>query len=177
MDAYYEFTARLLRESDGQGMNYYEPFEVAGYPAYHQFPIYNRSWITTNYLTNRYNFIRSNVSDGIMMEMGQVNILEFVRNNFSDAIASDAKNLILAVAEYFLPSSEDLTFDTPDQGELTIERLNYFLEAFLFSPEIDANPEESWTFRWQNGVDDEVVANQLNCLFNAMLQSPEYQLM
>ena len=37
-----------------QGLNFYEPFEVAGYPAYHQIPGYNRNWITTYALAHRY---------------------------------------------------------------------------------------------------------------------------
>ncbi len=177
LDDYYNFTTDLLREIGRQGMDYYEPFEVAGYAAYHQFPIYNRSWITTNYLTNRYNFIRGSISNGMEMEMGQVDILAFVQANFDDATASNARNLIIAISEYLLPTAENLSFDTPDVGELTVERLNYFLSAFLTSPQIDADPEAAWTFRWQNGVDNEVIANQLTSLFNAMLQSPEYQLM
>lgn len=177
LDNYYEFTTGILGEVSRQGMDYYEPFEVAGYAAYHQFPIYNRSWITTNYLTNRYNFIRQSISDGTIMEMGQVDILSFVQANFDNATASDARSLIIAIAEYLLPTSENLTFDTPDVGELTVERLNYFLDAFLSSPQIDPDPEAAWTFRWQNGVDMEVVSNQLSSLFNAMLQTPEYQLM
>lgn len=177
IENYYNFTTDILREIDRQGMAYYEPFEVAGYAAYHQFPIFNRSWITTNYLTNRYNFIRGSITDQGAMEMGQVDILQFVRDNFSDAIARNARDLIIAVSEYFLPTAEGLTFDTPDVGELTVERLNYFLTAFLSAPQIDADPEPAWTFRWDNGVDDEVLLNQLSSLFNAMLQSPEYQLM
>ncbi|SNS60593.1 Protein of unknown function [Ekhidna lutea] len=174
---YYDFTIGVLGEIRLQGMDYYEPFEVAGYPAYHQFPIFNRSWITTNYLTNRYNFIRGSISEGMEMEMGQVDILQFVRNNFPDAVASNARDLIIAVAEYLLPTAENLSFDTPDVGELTVERLNYFLTAFLYSPQLDPDPEDMWTNRWLNGLDDEVIANQLSNLFNAMLQSPEYQLM
>ena len=177
LDNYYNFTIGTLQEISRQGMDYYEPFEVAGYAAYHQFPIFNRSWITTNYLTNRYNFIRGSISSDAEMEMGQVDILAFVKANFSDAIASNARDLIIAISEFFLPTSENLTFDTPDVGELTVERLNYFLSAFLSAPQIDPDPEAAWTFRWQNGVDDEVVANQLTSLFNSMLQSPEYQLM
>ncbi|HEY5824017.1 MAG TPA: hypothetical protein VIT44_06625, partial [Cyclobacteriaceae bacterium] len=63
-----------------------------------------------------------------------------------------------------------------DTAGLTAERMNYFLTAFLKSPQIDADPEASWTFRWGNQVDNEVVVNQLQSLFNAMMQSPEYQL-
>ncbi len=176
LDTFHEFAGGVLGSIGNQGMDYYEPFEVAGYSAYHQFPIFNRSWINPNYLTNRYNFIQESISNTAMIEMGQVNILQFVQNNFP-TVAGNARDLIIAISEYFLPSAENLSFDTPDVGELTVERLNYFISAFLSNPEIDADPEGSWTFRWQNGVDDEVVANQLSGLFNAMLQTPEYQLM
>ncbi|WP_420576172.1 DUF1800 domain-containing protein [Ekhidna sp.] len=173
---YYEFAGSLLGEIDRQGMDYYEPFEVAGYPAYHQFPIFNRSWITTNYLTNRYNFIRASITPETDLEMGQVDILQFVQDNFG-TVAADARDLIIAISEYLLPTAENLTFDTPDVGELTVERLNYFLSAFLFSPQIDPDPEAAWTNRWTNGIGQETVRNQLSNLFNSMLQSPEYQLM
>ena len=175
LNDYYDFTIGLLGTINAQGMDYYEPFEVAGYPAYHQFPIFNRSWITTNYLTNRYNFIRQSIVSA-NPEMDQVDILEFVQNNFS-AAAPNARDLIIAISEYLLPTSDNLTFNTPDVGELTVERLNYFLTAFLFSPQFDADPEAAWTNRWTNGIDMDTVRNQLTNLFNAMLQSPEYQLM
>lgn len=177
LENYYEFTGSLLGTIANQGMDYYEPFEVAGYAAYHQFPIFNRSWITTNYLTNRYNFIKEVINDDLAMSLFRVDILLFVRNNFDNSTARNAKDLIIAIAERFLPISENLSFDESSTGELTIERLNYFLTVFLFSPQIDTDPEASWTFRWDNGVDDEVVTNQLVNLFNSMLQTPEYQLM
>lgn len=172
---YYEYTQDILGTISVQGLDYYEPFEVAGYAAYHQYPIFNRSWITTNYLTNRYNYIRGSIVSQDP-EMGQVDILQFVQANFS-TVAPNARDLIIAIAEYLLPTAENLTFDTPDVGELTVERLNYFLTAFLFSPQFDADPEAAWTNRWTNGIDMDTVRNQLTNLFNAMLQSPEYQLM
>ncbi|WP_424962229.1 DUF1800 domain-containing protein [Ekhidna sp.] len=175
LNDYYDFTIDLLSEIDVQGMNYYEPFEVAGYAAYHQFPIFNRSWITTNYLTNRYNFIRGALSDGTNMEMGQVNVLDFVVNNFDIGTIRIAEDFIIAVTEYFLPNSENLSFDTAG-GELTTERLNYFKTA-MFEFAIDADPEAAWTTRWDGNLDASTRANQIVDLFNAMLQSPEYQLM
>ncbi|MEO9482403.1 MAG: DUF1800 family protein [Ekhidna sp.] len=172
---YYDFSIDLLGEIRRQGMDYYEPFEVAGYPAYHQFPIFNRSWITTNYLTNRYNFVRLALSDGTNMEMGQVNVFDFVENNFAPATIRIANDFIIAVAEYLLPISDNLSFDT-DGGELTTERLNYFKTA-MFAFAIDADPEAAWTTRWDGNLDANTRANQIKELFNAMLQSPEYQLM
>ena len=66
--AFYEFTGNMLGEMSNQGHDLYEPFEVAGYSAYHQFPIYNRNWISTNYLTRRYQFAQQ-LLEGGMMEM------------------------------------------------------------------------------------------------------------
>lgn len=177
-DTFYQsFTIPLLTQMSAQGLNLYEPYEVAGYPAYHQFPIYNRSWITTNYLTNRYNFIRTRTSNGLNLEMGQLDVLSFVQNTIDNATARDSEELIFTLIRYFLPMSDGLSFTDDSISELTAERLSYFKNAFLYSPQIDVDPEASWTFRWDNNEDSETMANQLVNLFNAMLQSPEYQLM
>ncbi len=177
-ESYYEKTGELIRSLQGMGMHFYEPFDVAGYDAYHQYPIYHRSWISTNYLTRRYEFIRNLVSDSQMMGELKIDVVAFVQTNISNAIASDARSLIIELTKYFLPLADNLTFDPllDDNAGLTAERLNYFLTAFLKSPQIDADPEAAWTFRWNNPVDMEVVRRQLENLFNAILQSPEYQL-
>ncbi len=175
LDMYYDFFGDVLREISIQGMDYYEPFEVAGYAAYHQFPIFNRSWITTNYLTNRYNFIRQSLSDGMEMEMGQVDVFNFVEQNFNVSTIRIVDDFIIAVAEYMLPNSDSLSFSV-DGGELTTERLNYFKTA-MFAFAIDADPEAAWTTRWDGNLDANTRANQIMELLNAMLQSPEYQLM
>ncbi len=176
---FYEFTGNLLREMSSQGLDLYEPFEVVGYTAYHQFPIYNRNWISTNYLTRRYRFVQQLLQGDMMdeMEMEGVDLIDFVRAKFDNSIAEDAESLIIAISQYILPANENLTFTDDNTSELTNERLNYFRSAFLFSPQIDENPLGTWTFRWNNPVENEVVRNQLRSLFNAMLQSPEYQLM
>lgn len=176
---YYEKTGELIRSLEEMGMHFYQPFDVAGYDAYHQYPIYHRSWISTNYLTRRYDFIRQLVSENQMMAgaLG-VDVVAFVQVNISNATASNARSLIIELAKYFLPQAENLTFDPAldDNAGLTAERMNYFLTAFLKSPQIDADPEGAWAFRWNNPVDMEVVRRQLENLFNALLQSPEYQL-
>jgi uncharacterized protein (DUF1800 family) len=176
---FYEVAADLLQSMDYQGLDFYEPFEVAGYAAYHQFPVYNRNWISTNYLTRRYDYIRQ-FFDGMDM-MGPLNsfdLLQFMKANIPNNVAENAESLIMALVEYLLPVSENLTFsDNDDTAEVTSERLRYFRHAFLFDPQIDADPLSAWTFRWNNPVENEVVRNQLKNLMNAMLQSPEYQLM
>ena len=177
--SYYAKTGELIRSLSAMGMNFYDPYDVAGYDAYHQYPIYHRSWISTNYLTNRYDFIRQLVSENQMMPGGlKIDPVSFVRTKISNAISSNARSLIIELAKYLLPQAENLTFDTAtdDNAGLTAERMNYFLTAFLKSPQIDADPEGLWTFRWNNTFEPEVVPKQLESLFNAMLQSPEYQL-
>lgn len=173
LDNFYSFTGGLLGQIDNMGLALYEPFEVAGYPAYHQFPIFNRSWITTNYLTSRYNFISNRV---VAQEatMGEVNIYDFVRTNIPDTIAGNTDTLVIALAEYFLPASDNLSFGAAT-SELTTERLNYFKSKLLFDG--NADPEAYWTDRWTRSIDREDVSRQLVDLINAMLQTPEYQLM
>lgn len=173
---FYAYTGELLGAMSGMGMRFYEPFDVAGYDAYHQFPVYHRSWISTNYLAKRYEFIRS------LQQMGQgmmtLDAYQFIRNNFPMSIASDARRLIIELARYLFPVHDNLTFDpaADDNAGLTAERLNYFLTAFLKSPEIDTDPEGEWTHRWTTLEEIEVVIGQLRNLLNAMMQSPEYQL-
>ena len=176
LEQYYAHTLQLLRIMQDQGMDLYEPFEVAGYTAYHQFPIYNRAWITTNFLTNRYQFIRDRMSNGTNLQEDQVDVLDFVRQNVPTSVARDAKALIIYLVEHLLPMNADLSYDDGTQSEITVQRLNYFLNAFLYSPQIDPDPEASWTIRWDSGESD-TISNQLVSLFNALLQSPEYQLM
>ncbi|MGL1889862.1 MAG: DUF1800 domain-containing protein [Reichenbachiella sp.] len=172
---FYTFMGDILSNMNAQGMDYYEPFEVAGYSAYHQFPIYNRSWITPNYLTNRYNFVRNKVNPSDLMDLGDINPLYFAQNYLSNEVARNAKSLIIAMIEYFLPMSEEVSFDVSTTSEITQERMNYFLLALLGT--MDAEPETAWTENWDNQTDMEKADNQLANLMNAMFQTPEYQLM
>lgn len=169
VDGFYRITEYLLRVVEDLGMTFYEPYDVAGYEAYHQFPIYNRIWITPNSLAKRYDFIR-HLFQYEMPSTVSIDVLEYVSANFS-AEASDARQLIIALARTLLPMAENLTFDgdADDNSTLTAQRLNYFMERFL--QEFD---EAYWTTRWNNGAGD--LRDQLIFLFNAMLQTPEYQL-
>ncbi|WMN13064.1 DUF1800 domain-containing protein [Marivirga salinae] len=176
--AFYEITNDWLRKMGDMGLNFYEPFEVAGYLAYHQFPIYHRGWITTSYLTQRYAYVQS-VSNANMegMPVQLKTPIEYVEHYVDNTTASNAKDLVIEIANQFLALTDNLGFQNPGSSPLTEERLNYFLDAFLKTFQIDENPEEAWTIRWTQGVDRETVERQLQDLFNAILQSPEYQLM
>ena len=158
------------------GLNFYEPFEVAGYSAYHQFPIYNRNWISTNYLTQRYSFIRNLLE--FNEDMLSVDIAFFVINNFENE-AADAKQFIIDLAPYLFPLANNLDFEV-DGGDLTKERIRYFLQVFLgftdFEMESDMAADE-WAILYADSVNNYLEIGEFQKrLFNAMLQSPEYQL-
>ncbi len=181
VEDFYNQAGQLRSAMQSMGMNYYEPFEVAGYTAYHQFPAYNRNWISSNYLTQRYSFIQYIINHMNLMDPGMpgVDLLEYSRANFSNEIGENAQELIMAYAGYLLPLHHNLTFDAgaDEDSGITSDRLNYFLQSFLYEPKIDANPEGEWTNRWNVEVELEVVKTQLDKLINALMQSPEFQLM
>jgi uncharacterized protein (DUF1800 family) len=171
---FYEQTGEILNQIRNQGMEFYQPFDVAGYDAYHQYPIYNRAWISVNYLTNRYEFIEQLLNP--MNEGITVDLLQFVRDTVPIGVASSARALVIELVQYLLPWADNLSFDTNADANATItaERLNYFLVTFL--SDFDPDPEAQWTFRYTNQVGASTMQGQLNDLFNAVLQSPEYQL-
>ena len=52
-ELYNNIYSAILGFLSDQGLDLLEPYEVAGYPAYHQNPDFNRNWISANYLANR----------------------------------------------------------------------------------------------------------------------------
>jgi hypothetical protein len=92
-------------------MSFYEPYDVAGYDAYHQFPVYHRFWITPNTLANRYAFIRSVIS-AAEPGMFKVNVFDFVKNNIPNGTAADARLLVMELTRYLLPVTDNLPLTT-----------------------------------------------------------------
>jgi len=179
-DLFYSQTANLRQHMRRMGMDYYEPFEVAGYMAYHQYPAYNRNWISSNYLASRYEFISSIFMMGTQNpDMPSPNMLNFSKDSFTNTVGENARNIIMAYVQYLFPVHFNLTFDPAqdDNSGVTAERLNYFMQAFLYEPQLDADPEGEWTNRWNGNFELEVVEGQLQQLANALLQTPEFQLM
>lgn len=168
---FYERTGMIIEMmKNSMGMDFYQPYDVAGYDAYHQFPIYHRSWITVNNLTNRYNFIYNFLPD--------LELYPFVRDNFPVADASNARTLVMELASFVLPVTENLTFDTTQDetqnATLRSERLLHFLNKFMGT--LTVNPEDVWAANYPTQTGIPTMEGQLHDLFNAMLQSPEYQL-
>jgi uncharacterized protein (DUF1800 family) len=177
---FYRRTSRIIAVigKDRQGMNFFEPFDVAGYEAYHQYPIYHRAWITPNTLGHRYDFVRGVINGIDSMDDDVFNLLDarqFVQTHFS-TVAADAPLLIRTLADYLLPFSKNLTFEDADDdvnSSLSSQRLNWFL-AKMFDGILS---EAEWADYWNNRPDEYAdIRRALQNLLNAMLQTPEYQL-
>jgi uncharacterized protein (DUF1800 family) len=170
-EEFYEATSDIIRAMSNMGMKFYEPYDVAGYEAYHQFPVYHRFWITPNTLTQRYNYIHY-LLDETQPGAFKVNSYQYVLNNFA-AVAPDARQLLIELARYLLPMQDNLTFDdaTDDAASITAQRMNYFKARFL-----NGFDEAYWTTTWNQGTAIEDLEGWLDTLLEALMQSPEYQL-
>ena len=156
----------ILEPLSDQGMYFYQPFEVAGYTAYHQSPAFHRNWISSNYLARRYEYAKNlieGISDRDGNELAKLDVMQYVTNRSHISNPSNAAQLVRELVDYLLPE------------EISEERFNFFLNAIL----LDDLSEINWQFEWQNyesSGDDSAVRVQLEKLFNTILQSPEFQL-
>lgn len=164
----------------GMGLDFLEPYDVAGYEPYHQSPGYSRNWITTNTLANRYNFIRKLLSEdnGWGFRLDALTWAESPASGITDTMATTptginevnyAVDLVKHALRHLLPLPQL-------GGEITQERLNYFAVFHLGGLSFD-----NWVFNWNNRNNGNVMIRddaraRLNNLLNAVMQSPEYQL-
>ena len=159
LQGFYDANINLLRKANEQGLDFYEPFEVAGYAPYHQTPAFNRNWITANNLARRYQ-ISTELLLGYKDEndnlLYQLDILDYCQQEGIDLNSPEA--VVTYFVDYLLPE------------DITQERFDYFKSTLL----IDVD-EVNWVSTIIDGEDFQVVFHLEN-LINALLQSPEYQL-
>lgn len=161
--AHYEMYGQLIGQLDLQGLQFFEPYDVAGYEPYYQFPSYHRYWISSNYLANRYKFSELLISGftGMSGNLLKLDVVDFVETNCSNP--GDATILVQELVSWLFPVSIDTA------------RFNYFRDNVL----LDQLSAATWTTEWNNYVNtssDVNVRLQLESLFNALMQTPEYQL-
>ena len=159
---YYQIYKSLTEMLLQQGLDLYEPYDVAGYTAYFQAPDFNRHWISSNNLAYRYQFAEE-VINGIMNNSVKLDILKYVNNSQNISDPSDATKLVQELVEDLLPQ------------QITESRFNYFLNEIL----LDNLSPMTWKHEWQNykaSGNATAVRQQLERLLKAILQSPEYQL-
>ncbi|KPL09094.1 MAG: hypothetical protein AMS26_23315 [Bacteroides sp. SM23_62] len=162
--AFYDDFAYLISKLEDQGLNYYEPFEVAGYPAYHQIPGYGRNWIMTHALAHRYQ-----TGDMLMKKAGtgnetsiQMDVLDWAENS-GEVDPTSSTDIVTVLTKYLLAV------------ELTTERFNYFLNTVF----LDTLTQSTWLSEWNKytgGGDDLVVRERLETLVSSIIQTPEFQL-
>ncbi len=158
----------VLRRLVDQGIDFYNPFEVAGYSAYHQAPGYNRNWISANYLAFRYEFIQkffpNRGEEKASLGIG-FDVLSFIRDNVPNA--DDADVLVSYFVDNLLPE------------KISDERFDFFKYADF----IVAGDEMQWAVSWRQYMakptDVDIISEVLpraNGLIREILQSPEFQL-
>jgi hypothetical protein len=169
--AFYNDVGYVVSKLVDQGLNFYEPFEVAGYPAYHQIPGYNRNWITTYALAHRYQAagILTGRFDAGTERSFQLDLVDWVENSGNITDPSDAAEIMDVMATNLFAV------------ELDQERYDYFLyTVFLDSPEEDPTYARGlWRQEWENYQDtgdDSTVRNVLEIFFSALIETPEFQL-
>ncbi len=184
---------RLIFVLQDQSMNYMRPADVAGYPAYYK-PGYSLNWITTNSLAKRYDFIRIllNTNNDLNLLYGAntapeiyIDPLNFILNvdEMPDEKATQEKRVevngeLIGVAYNLV--DHYLSWLLPEK--VTEERANYFgyLHSSSIATSADSTPFNSWRYQWAHKDDSEDVKAEvegaLKVLFNAIMQSPEYQI-
>jgi uncharacterized protein (DUF1800 family) len=171
--SFYMKTDHLITRLYDQGMNFMNPYDVAGYEAYHQFPLFNRHWINTNALTQRYNFIF------VVMETAdvsapsiQIDLLAYMKLRFATN-ATDPDAFVRELVSYVFPLSVETT-------EITTARLDWFKVCLLDLGKAEPDPLNFWVTRWNTAYsipgNDVDARGMLQDMVNAMMQSPEYQL-
>jgi hypothetical protein len=159
---HYAMYGQLLQQLSLQGLELFEPVDVAGYDPYFQVPSFHRYWISANYLANRYKFAELLING---FSSGGTSLLKLDVLPFVEAKATQASDPVLLVqdlVEWLIPI-------TIDQA-----RFDYFKDDILLnSGAID------WTNEWntyQSTSNNTLVKTQLELLVKSIMQSPEYQL-
>jgi len=161
---YEAYTIGILPMMFDQGMDLYEPYDVAGYDAYFQEPAFNRNWITPNYLAMRYKFsddLIMGVENQSSVMLFRLDVVDFVANNVSNPANPDT--LVQELTELMFPI------------QITTDRFDYFRDDIL----LDQLSAINWANEWNNYIssgNDTNVRVQLEALFRALMQCPEYQI-
>ncbi len=168
---FYKDMSFVVGKLEDQGLNFYEPFEVAGYPAYHQIPGYNRNWITTYALAHRYQ------TAGILMKTFEnstergfwLDVVDWVETSGHLSDPADAAELM------------DVLVQNLYAVNITSERYNYFLYTVLLEnvSEDQVYARGVWRSEWNSYMssgDDFAVRTRLERLLSALIETPEFQL-
>jgi uncharacterized protein (DUF1800 family) len=162
-DGYRNGVTKLIFD---QGLEFYEPYDVAGYDAYFQVPGFNRNWITPVNLANRYLFSQwliENLNRGESGAVIKADLVAFVDNPQHVSNPSDAASVVKAFTDYLLAV------------EINSDRFHYFLDIIF----LESLAAYNWTNEWNNykaGGSNAIVKLRLETLVTKIIQTPEFQL-
>lgn len=167
LQGFYGVYSRFLGMIQDQGMDLYEPFEVAGYEAYHQSPEFNRHWITASNLGYRYQMVDDLLAgfrDAQGNDLGfRLDVMALIENPSHVADPSKADQIVGFLIDHL--------FTQP----IRQERYDYFKQVILLDNLSELNWENEW-FEYLSSGDDLAVRAQLEATVREIIQSPEYQL-
>ncbi len=145
-------------------MTYYDAPSVAGWKAYHQSPLFYRTWINSTTLSNRLLFstilLQGVEAQRVRIKADLLKVIEGIKN------VADPNELINALVQYYLP--KDISQEQKD-----------FLKSIL----IPGLPDYEWTLEYDlyrtNPDNIELktaIENRLKGMFYGLISLPEYQL-
>lgn len=163
--SFYSDMSFFTEEFVNQGLDYYEPFEVAGYSAYHQVPGFSRNWITTNSLVFRYR-----IGQLLMKRTGdkdkfsfRLDILDWIENSGVIPNPGNASDTVRLLADHLLGVI------------VNQERFDFFLKTIF----LDSLSQTTWQYEWDNyksSGNDAVVRERFETLLFSLIETPEFQL-
>ncbi len=152
----------------GSNMILFDPDNVAGHPAYHQAPDYDKNWIASSTLIARYRAGES-MLDGFNRIAGnnsiaaKINISSVIKN---DGLISNASDAYILTSEL----CQALFAQAPDAS-----RINYFMNSFL----LQGREAYYWADAWQSYLstnNNSVVESRLKLMVTKILSAPESQI-
>jgi hypothetical protein len=155
--------------TSAMGQDIGDPPSVAGWPAYYEFPIYDREWVTSDAIYNRNSILKGISGDTSDPDLGKkdsicVDFIAFIER-FADP--GDAKRL--------MPSILELLFAV----ELNANQIAYLENILNTGKDLNDAWDKVWakyTAQSSDTILREEVKMRLKNLFGAMLLCPEYQI-
>lgn len=146
----------------------FDPDNVAGHPAYHQSPEYDRAWISSSTLIARYRMGESMLdgrnrigNNGNIVAL--IKIVEVIRDGGLVSNADDPQVLCQDLCDALFGQSPDA------------DRVAYFKTSFLLQGMEDSYWTNAWT-DYLNNNNASVVEPRLKLLLRKILSAPEFQL-
>ena len=165
--SYYYSRHRFLKYGE---MYLFRPLSVAGYKAIYQEPDYDKQWFSFNTIDIRYSIGRSILEGKQYFQVGHptwkvsFDVVDFVENSGIFTDPSDAQLLIDELYALLLVQPPE-----------TFRHTYFYYEVFLKTL-TEENWQDEWDLYLSSGVDTSV-RGHLADLFNALIGSPEYQIL